>query len=217
MVRTLGDVLEMAGWETAAAFSGEEAVASVAKSTYAVVLMDVRMAGISGVDALRSMRERWPALPVLLMTAYASADVLKAAAAAGAARVLHKPVPIPDLLDALAAVAGSRGVLLLVDDDPDFRRSLRAILIGRGYAVRQAATLDDALASLRAQPPAVIVLDLKLEGIDADALLDRVRRADTGAAIILCTGYPQLLEPIVSRGLPHRVLGYVIKPFAPDQ
>jgi two-component system, response regulator PdtaR len=217
MVRTLGDVLQLAGWETSSAFSGEDALTSLTRSTYAVVLMDVRMAGMSGVTALRAMREQWPALPVLLMTAYASPAVLKDAADAGADRVLHKPIPIPDLLNALAAVAGSRGTLLLVDDDREFRQALTTILVGRGYAVRQAASLPDALASVRASPPAVVVLDLKLADVEPSEVLDAVRHAHNGTAIILCTGHRALLESMLTGGLPDRVLGYVIKPFAPEQ
>jgi DNA-binding NtrC family response regulator len=217
MVRTLSDVLQLAGWETDSVSSGEAAVGQVTDSRYAAVLMDVRMGGMSGVEALRAIRSRWPTLPVVLMTAYASAVMLDEAVASGAARVLHKPVPIPELFDTLASVVMSRGALLVVDDDPDFRRSLTMLLSTRGYSVRQAASLVSALASLRESAPAVVVLDLMLGDVDPSELLDSVRRANTDAAIILCTGHPQLLEPMVTNGLPARVLGCLIKPFSPDR
>jgi DNA-binding NtrC family response regulator len=217
MLRTLSDVLRIAGWQTETAGSGEEAIESLAKSSYAAVLMDVRMGGMSGVAALQAMRDRWPTLPVLLMTAYASPEMLRDAAAAGAPRVLRKPVPIPDLLDALAAVAGSRGALLLVDDDPDFRRSLTAVLTGRGFAVRQAASLSDAISSLQRTPAVAVILDLQIDDTQPHDLLDAIKRVRSDTAIILCTGYPHLLESLVSSGLPDRVLGYVVKPFAADK
>ena len=71
MVQTLCDVLRMSGWETVSAGSGEEAIQQVDASAFTAVLMDVRMGGMSGVEAMRAIRTRCPAMPVILMTAYA--------------------------------------------------------------------------------------------------------------------------------------------------
>ena len=57
MVRTLADIVRLNGWEPDGAYSGEAAVEAVRKRNYSVVLMDVRMAGITGVEALKAMKD----------------------------------------------------------------------------------------------------------------------------------------------------------------
>jgi CheY-like chemotaxis protein len=64
----------------------------------------------------------------------------------------------------------TRGEILLVDDDPDIRDSLRIILEKNGYSVRTAANGDEALAALKAKRPALMILDVMMttetEGFD---------------------------------------------------
>ena len=64
----------------------------------------------------------------------------------------------------------TKGEILLVDDDPDIRDSLRIILEKNGYSVRTAANGDEALAALKAKRPALMILDVMMttetEGFD---------------------------------------------------
>ena len=52
MVRTICDILKLKGWDADGAFSGEEALDLVQERPYRVALMDVRMAGMNGVEAM---------------------------------------------------------------------------------------------------------------------------------------------------------------------
>jgi two-component system, OmpR family, alkaline phosphatase synthesis response regulator PhoP len=64
----------------------------------------------------------------------------------------------------------TKGEILLVDDDPDIRDSLRIILEKNGYSVRTAANGDEALQALKVQRPALMILDVMMttdtEGFD---------------------------------------------------
>ena len=60
MVRTLIDIVRLQGWNPDGAHSGEEAVEAVRENAYQAVLMDVRMAGINGVDAFKAMKALRP-------------------------------------------------------------------------------------------------------------------------------------------------------------
>jgi CheY-like chemotaxis protein len=217
MVRTLCDVLQLAGWEPEGAFSGEEAIQRAAHGSFAAVLMDVRMSGITGVDALRGIRERRPTLPVILMTAYSSGALLQEAQEWGVTRVLPKPLSIASLLQLLNLLRDGRRAVLLVDDDPDFLRTLSALLTSRGYLVQQARTPQAAVAELQQHPASVVLLDLKLDDLDPREVLAAIRRSAWGAAIILYSGHTSLLEETIARLNDRRVLGVLRKPFAPDQ
>ena len=218
IVRTLSDLLRRKGWRPRAAHSGEEAVDAVTAEPFAAVVMDVRMGGMNGVEALRAIRATRPHLPVVLMTAYSTRELLAEAEALGALRIYPKPLPVPELLALLerAALRGQR--VLLVDDDTAFLRTLGSILAEHGYRVLQAASLADALDLLQRDEPALVVLDLRLDQVPPAQAVRAVRAAaPDSAALVLCSGFPDLMEDTVA-GCPdgwfHATL---TKPFPPER
>ena len=84
----------LSGWsyETRLAEDGESAVRTAKEIPFDAVLMDVRMAGQGGIEALREIKEYNPAIPVLIMTAYSSVDNAVEALKAGAYDYLTKPL-----------------------------------------------------------------------------------------------------------------------------
>ncbi|MCK4846078.1 MAG: response regulator [Deltaproteobacteria bacterium] len=62
--------LEEEGYEVALASSGEAALERLDESNIDLVLLDIKMPGIDGVEVLRRIKERWKTLPVVLCTAY---------------------------------------------------------------------------------------------------------------------------------------------------
>ena len=70
----LGILLRKQGYEVTSVSSGEEAVAQVDREFYDVVLTDLKMSGMSGLDVLRQVSDRSPGTQVIMMTAYATAE-----------------------------------------------------------------------------------------------------------------------------------------------
>lgn len=89
----------LAGWgyETQGVEDGADAIACVQDQPYDAILMDVRMANISGIEALRAIKELNPAIPVIIMTAYSSVDTAVEAMKLGAYDYLTKPLNFDDL------------------------------------------------------------------------------------------------------------------------
>ena len=107
MVETLCDVLELHGWSPIRASDGAQAVELVTSTGVDVVLMDIRMPKMNGVDALREIRRRRPAVPVILFTASAAPELLANAERYGAVSVLRKPVAVVELLSILDGLRGA--------------------------------------------------------------------------------------------------------------
>ena len=102
MVYTIRAILGRRGWDSTPAYSGEEAIALAGRQpAFGAVLMDVRMPGVSGVEACQAIQASCPETPVILMTAYAAPDQLADARQSGALTVLPKPLAWPKLLDQL--------------------------------------------------------------------------------------------------------------------
>jgi DNA-binding NtrC family response regulator len=216
MVRTLTDILALKGWEVTTASSGEEAIEKAAIARFTAVLMDVRMAGMSGVDTLRELKRRRPTMPVVLMTAYSDPTTLSNAWSAGATRVLPKPLSIPELLRLLERLAETRRDVLLIDDDPAFLRSFSDLLVGRGFHVKAVSSLDDALVELQRGPLLAVLIDVKLHHLDPRTVVKTIRRASPAASLVLFSGYPDLLDDIAAQAREERVIGRLRKPFSVD-
>ncbi|HYN38462.1 MAG TPA: response regulator [Rhodospirillales bacterium] len=82
------------------AASGEEALAMLTvdgADGRILLLCDINMPGMSGLDLLREVRRRWPLLPVIMVTAYGDADNRRRALQNGASAFVTKPVDFEDL------------------------------------------------------------------------------------------------------------------------
>jgi DNA-binding NarL/FixJ family response regulator len=87
------------------ASDGVSALAAVAQFRPDVVVMDVRMRGMDGIEATRRLRERPDAPPVLILTTFGEDEILSGALRAGAAGFVLKDAPAEDLIRAVQAVA----------------------------------------------------------------------------------------------------------------
>jgi DNA-binding NtrC family response regulator len=215
MARTLCDVLRAHGWDVIGVNSGEAAVETVASVRFDVVLMDVRMEGMTGVDALREIRRLRPAQKVILMTAYTAADLLAQAEREGALKILSKPVAIPSLIQMLddGALSGRR--VLVVDDNREYLATLCAVIKRAGYAVSDARTLDEAVANLEADQPAVVVLDHRLDKVDLTDSIIAIKRVSPAVAVILYSGHVDVREA-ASQVPAAWITSCLQKPFPPD-
>ncbi|NJD20171.1 MAG: response regulator [Gemmatimonadetes bacterium] len=72
--------------------------------------------------------------------------------------------------------------ILYVEDDPDYREAVRAILEAAGYEVVEAVSAEEGLASFRSTPPDAALVDLMMEEVDAGITLTKELRA-AGASI----------------------------------
>jgi DNA-binding NtrC family response regulator len=216
MVRTLSDIVRMHGWEPSGAFSGEEAIEQVRKESYHAVLMDVKMAGINGVTALREMKRIRPNIRVVLMTAYTAADIIAEAEREGALKVLAKPVQLSGLIEMLDATTKQVPPVLLVADDMGLLRDLCKRLEQHGYDTLEATSLDKALDMLEKSNPAAVVLDLRLNGITNDESIVAIKRVSPSVALILCTGRAST-NGNGKRDPKQLIHASIEKPFAPEK
>lgn len=75
--------------------------------------------------------------------------------------------------------------ILVVDDDPQFRRLIRVVLTATGYEVTEAANGLQALTELRAKAVDLILLDWRMPGMDGEATCQAIRRAGNLPIIVV--------------------------------
>ena len=96
------------GWDAEEADDGSTAVAAVEQGPWDVILMDVRMTAMDGMEALKRIHALNPAIPVVIMTAYSSVDSAVAAIKQGAHDYLTKPLDFDRLRTTLEVAMGHR-------------------------------------------------------------------------------------------------------------
>ncbi len=110
--RVVKDMLDVAGATMAEAGLAEEGLARIEYEDFDVILVDLRMPGMDGLEATRRIRARPDAkanLPVIVITADTAVDLRERCLEAGADDVLFKPVAMDALFDSIGRVLAVRG------------------------------------------------------------------------------------------------------------
>src|SRR5205807_1309224 len=94
----LDSFLKSQGFDTAPVASGEQALEVLRGAEFSMMISDVRMPGISGLETLKRARHEHSVLPVLLVTAYADIREAVGAMRDGAVNYLTKPIDLDELL-----------------------------------------------------------------------------------------------------------------------
>jgi two-component system, NtrC family, nitrogen regulation response regulator NtrX len=107
--------------------------------------------------------------------------------------------------------------VLVVDDEADIRELVAGILADEGYAVRTANDSESALAAIRARKPALLVLDIWMQGggMDGLELLDMVKGLDADLPVIMISGHGNI-ETAVS-AIKRGAYDFLEKPFKSDR
>jgi DNA-binding NtrC family response regulator len=105
--------------------------------------------------------------------------------------------------------------ILLVDDDAAFRHVMASELRRQGYQVETASSGEEALAKADRTDPEVILLDLRLPGMDGLEILKAIRARNSGVEVIMLTGHGSIDTAIESIRV--GAFDYVIKPCPLDE
>jgi len=96
--RSLTELLSARGYRCESESDPRKAISAIRERTPRVILLDIRMPAIGGIDLLRSLKEEFARIPVIMITGHATVDNAIKAMRYGAANFFTKPVPIPELL-----------------------------------------------------------------------------------------------------------------------
>ncbi len=146
--------LEARGYAVHKAATGEEAVALAETVQPDLVLMDIRLPGITGIEAMRLIHDKID-VPVIFLSAYDSEEVVREAIALGSINYLVKPITIAQLVPAVeSALARSRDIRKLRSSEEHLSTALtqsRDISVAIGMLMeRHAVTAEEAFEMLRA-------------------------------------------------------------------
>lgn len=97
--RLLEELFKKDDWIVSTAADGREAISSVSELQPDIILMDMKMPNINGLEASKQILALYPQMSIIMMTAYGEMDVIKDALQAGVKKCVTKPFDIMSLKD----------------------------------------------------------------------------------------------------------------------
>ena len=159
--------------------SGAEGIARLRDGDYALVILDLMMPGVSGLEVIDALRASGRSIPVIVCTA-AGPIVTKGLDESVVRSIIRKPFEIDELTATVAALlpvaapaTAPPSRILLIDDDSNARYVMRAFL-GDELDVSEAETGDGAVDLIRKSRPDIVFLDLMLPGVSGEEVLRRL-------------------------------------------
>nr|WP_210470194.1 response regulator [Sporosarcina sp. 6E9] len=95
----LGELFRKENYSVRLAKNGVEAFIKIEAEQPDCVLLDMKMAGIDGMEVLKKIKKKWPAVPVIMMTAYGELEKIEEVLALGAEKYFTKPFDIYEVRD----------------------------------------------------------------------------------------------------------------------
>jgi two-component system response regulator HydG len=193
--------LELEGYDVVEAEGGARAVELVREGPFDLVISDVRMPGMTGVDVFREIRKIRPEIPVILMTAFTVEKLLAEALGEGVFAVLPKPFAVDQLIALIARVIAGP-VVLVVDDAVDQALSIVEGLRSVGIEARAAYDGESAVRLCGEENVDVCVIDLVMPGMDGVRTCAEIHRVDPSISVIAVSGHsvPGMMHALMSMG-----------------
>ena len=175
------------------AVSGEDGLSQVRAFNPDLVITDVRLPGINGIETFKALREIEKRLPVIVMTAFGTTEMAIEATKLGAFDYILKPFEIPEMLVLISQAMESGRIMsarVRIDDNPE--SAAEDALIGRAPAMQE---IYKAIG--RTAPTGATVLIRGESGtgkeLVARALYQHSLRSDKPFLVINCVAIPETL------------------------
>jgi len=215
--RSVADIMEIEGYEAMSACSGYKALELVKQNSFNLVLMDIKMSVMDGVETYKKLKGITPGTPVIMVTAFAVEDLIREALREGAFGSLRKPLDFDELLGLIAQATAANGAMVLVaDDDRDLCDSMKDVLTGEGYRVSTAYDGIMAVEQAEKNNFDIMLIDLKMPALNGLETYQAIREFRPDVVAIVITGYRQETSELVQRALQQSVYTCLEKPIDMD-
>lgn len=208
----LTDILELKDYTVATAYDGFRGLELAGQDNFDLVLMDVKMPVMNGVETFRKMKEVSPDTPVIMMTAFAVEELIREALQEGAYGSMKKPLDFDHLFELIENATGTGAMILITDDDEDLCTNMQEILMQKGYRVSVAYDGESAIARTKQNYFDIMLLDLKLPRLNGLETYLRIKEIRPDIVAIVITGYRDEEDELIKKALEEKVYSCMEKP-----
>ncbi|MFH1414045.1 MAG: response regulator [Candidatus Omnitrophota bacterium] len=212
------DLFSVRGYKIITAMGGEEGAKILKSAKVDLVLLDIKMPQLSGIDTLKQMREINPTVKIIMLTALEDPELDREARHNGATGLMRKSWGIAAISKIVNSVLEEnleesqeeRRRILIVDDDDEICTLLGDFLKKKGFSPIISRSGEEALEKVKSERPIIVLLDMHMPGMDGLMALKKIREANAATGVIVITG--SVDENISLEAMKLGVYDYLIKP-----
>ena len=218
IVRLIRHQLETHGYGVITAALGEEALTKANAEQPDLITLDILLPDRDGFDVLQELKANpnTADIPVLILSIVQDEE---SGLRLGAVGYLTKPIDEQRLINSVQTILDHKAKVLIAEDDPDTAGLLTQMLEHYGFQTLHAVDGYEALAMARRERPGLILLDLRMPGMDGYEALVRLKRDEETCDIPIIAmsahapDYESAREKLLSLGATE----FLSKPFTIDQ
>ena len=214
MRATLADILRDEGYMIDTAIDGLSAVNMCEQQTYDVVLMDVRMPGIDGVEAFRRIRRHNESVRIVMMSAYSKNDLKRAVLDEGAIAFLSKPLDIENVIGLIQDVRETS--VLVVENDVETAGQLRDSLKEQSYWVKVTSSPHDALELAEQIHFDIVLIDAQLPAMNGLEFYLALKKISPGSVAIMVSSQEEEFATLAKEAVRQTAYTIIHKPLDLD-
>jgi len=214
---SISEVLEMEGYRTESVNNGPAALDAIKGDGINLVLMDIKMPEMDGVDTFLKIKDISSDIPVILMSAYVVEDRIQIALRNGVFGVFNKPLHFERLLRSIKYSGSDGAMIMIADDDEALTSSLLDKLAEKGYQSIVAKDSDMAVDIANENRVDIIILDMKSQAIRGMETYSAIREIRPDVIVIILGSFNVENGKFANEDIKNNVGAYLEKPVDMDQ
>ena len=220
----LEQILKRNFFETLQAATGEDALEIIQQGKADVVLTDVKLPGISGLDLLKKCKENSSNTEVIVITGYGSQQIAIEALRDGAIDYIEKPIVIEELNAALGRAMEKLGEkedlayknsILIIDDEESAVKRLKRFVEKEGFIAFGAHSGGAGLDIIQKNKIDVVITDFQMPDINGIEVLKKAKKLYPDIEVIIITGHGE--QELAVKALRAGAIDYLQKPINLDE
>ncbi len=215
LTMTLSFILKRKGYTVDTANNGQEAIGKVKERLFDLVLLDIKMPLMNGLEIYKRIKQIKPETVVILMTAYAVEDLIQEALQEGAYGIIYKPLDIENVFALIQEVTEKKhgALVLVIDDDQSSSVKLQNILSKKGFKVASCATGEEAITMAQKKPPyEILFIEMRLPAINGLETYLKIKESNPEIVAIMMTSSSQEIHDIAREILTYGAYACLYKP-----
>lgn len=210
------DVLEIEGYDAVGVHDGFKALEAIGEDCFDLVLMDIKMPGMDGIDTFKKLKEISPRTPTIMMTAFVVEDRIREGLRTGAFGAFQKPINYDRLFCSIERAFPDGALVMIASNDKESCSGLYDVLVEKGYRVVVTRDGETAIQMAMEKRFDIIILDKQLPDINGTKVYPALRDIRPDVPVISITGDMEESGDTVAQSFEKGVYTYLEKPLDTD-